>query len=253
MPDHHHISVRAYRATINLVNSLVTPDGVRENIIKAISAKIQLTNERSNICLFSSLIKRRVGTDKIERAAKTVAGRFKRNESLIVEMLKAALEEVRKKEKETAKDYFEKVKEAKRKMPPGWRRRELEMVIREEGNMMWEANRKRNSKKKDHLEEKYKQNIVEHEYEDIKISDEALGEDDTEEKIAAYGVEVNEDEKSFLRLPKNFTDVDKIDEHKMKCDIQMMSAKLRMDVKNKEQNEEVDLDESWKCKRFDVN
>ena len=64
--------------------------------------------------------------------------------------------------------------------------------------------------------------------------------------------------KSFFACLKTFTDVMKIDTEKMCEDIQMMSAKLRMDVRKKEEGDETEEEfearkvvkrnlEGWEC------
>lgn len=55
-------------------------------------------------------------------------------------------------------------------------------------------------------------------------------------EVFAYGVEVDEDEKEFLRLPKSATDYVKVDEEDVKTNIQVMAAKLRMSIREKKEN-----------------
>ena len=49
--------------------------------------------------------------------------------------------------------------------------------------------------------------------------------------MLSYGVELSGEEKEFLKMPKSATDFVKIDEEKMKTSIQVMAAKLRMSLK----------------------
>ena len=93
-----------------LLSTLVTPDvGVREKIVKGISANSKMTREVSNINLFEGLIRRKVETEKVERSARLVAGFVGRKEELIVDMMKAALEVVKVKEKDSVRDYHSKL------------------------------------------------------------------------------------------------------------------------------------------------
>ena len=48
---------------------------------------------------------------------------------------------------------------------------------------------------------------------------------------------MNDDEKEFLRLPKSATDYVKVDDEKVKTSIQVMAAKLRMSIVEKEEQE----------------
>ena len=60
--------------------------------------------------------------------------------------------------------------------------------------------------------------------------------------MLAYGVELDEDEKSFLRMPKSATDYVKIDEEKFKTSIQMTAAKLRMSLREQEEQGSQELE-----------
>ena len=67
-------------------------------------------------------------------------------------------------------------------------------------------------------------------------------EDDTEIKVTAIGVEISADEKEFLKLPKSATDFVGINEEKIETSIQIMAAKLRMALKNQEEEGEEGLE-----------
>ena len=104
---------------------------------------------------------------------------------------------------------------------------------------MWKDRKEKNQKKKDHLEAKHKPRKEGPVYKDIPISDERLDDEfgDEEEgvEVFGYGVEVDEDEKEFLRLPKSATDYVKVDEEDVKTSIQVMAAKLRMSIREMEE------------------
>ena len=61
-------------------------------------------------------------------------------------------------------------------------------------------------------------------------------------EVLAYGVEVTEEEKAFLRLPKSATDYAKIDEERLKTSIQVTAAKLRMSLQEQEEGAARGLD-----------
>ena len=62
------------------------------------------------------------------------------------------------------------------------------------------------------LEARYKPRKEAGEIRGIPISDEKLGDDNETVEVLAYGVEVSEKEKAFLRLPKSATYFVKTDE-----------------------------------------
>ena len=75
-------------------------------------------------------------------------------------------------------------------------------------------------------------------YRGIPIGDAELGEDEEQNvEVVAHGVELNNDEKEFLRLPKSASDFAKIDMEKIETSIQVTAAKLRMSLKDHEEND----------------
>ena len=127
--------------------------------------------------------------------------------------------------------------QAKANLSDGWMKKRFSTILSEELRKVWEETKDKHSKKKDHLEKKLKPRKEEASVKGIPISDEQLGVDeDADAKVLAYGVEVNEDEKEFLKLPKSATDFVKIDEESFKTNIQVMAAKLRMGLREHEEN-----------------
>ena len=106
-------------------------------------------------------------------------------------------------------------------------RRRFEQIIKAEVNEVWNDKRQKNNKKKQHLENKHKPRKEEKEFRGIPIGDKELGED----------VELNEDEKEFLKLPKSATDYVRVDRDKVKTSIQVTAAKLRMSLMEQEGND----------------
>ena len=92
--------------------------------------------------------------------------------------------------------------------------------------------------KKDHLESRYKPRKEHGMVEDIPVGDHELGEDNKVVEVLAYEVHLNEDEKEYLKLPNSHTDFVKIDVQKMKTSIQVTAAKLRMGLREEEENGE---------------
>ena len=127
-------------------------------------------------------------------------------------------------------------------LPPGWKRREFIEIVRMETNDAWNSKSEKNARKKDHLERRHKPRKEEAEYRGIPISDEKLGEDDVKIEVLAYDVEVDENEKEYLKIPKSATDFVRIDEEKFKTSIQVLASKLRMGLREQDDNDSQGLD-----------
>ena len=56
-------------------------------------------------------------------------------------------------------------------------------------------------------------------------------------------MELSEEEKTFLKMPKSSTDYVKIDDEKFRTNIQVMAAKLRMSLRNQEEKGSQGLEE----------
>ena len=120
-------------------------------------------------------------------------------------------------------------------------RNEFNIILTCEANEEWRKGKDKNSKKKDHLEARHKPRKENGMVEDIPVGDEELGEDVERVEILAYEVELNDNEKEYLKLPNSVTDFEKIDIEKMKTGIQVMASKLRMSVNAVEETPESDL------------
>ena len=105
-------------------------------------------------------------------------------------------------------------------------RKKFSAILTSEVRLLWDAKKEKHARRKDNLEAKLKPGKEESSFKGITISDEELGIDvDGEINVAAYGVEVNEDEKTFLKLPKSATDFTRINVESFKTNIQVMAAK----------------------------
>ena len=79
-------------------------------------------------------------------------------------------------------------------------------------------------------------------FKEVPISDEMLeaefGAEDNMNENLGYGVELNESEKEFLRLPKCATDYVEVNEEKVRTSVRVMAAKLRMSIREQEEKGE---------------
>ena len=207
-----------------------TTDPLRagEGMLEACKLGVKRTKKVLSVNLLKGLRKRRTGTAVVEKMAKILTEEKRRNERVVVQLLDIALKSSEERAIRAKKAADESMKEARGKLPPGWLRTAFRNVVRKEVQSLWDAKKKKNSQKKDHLEAKHKPRKEEDYIRGIPISDRALGEEDREIKVTSIGVELSEDEKAFLKLPKSATDFVRIDEEKVETNIQVMAAKLRM-------------------------
>ena len=70
----------------------------------------------------------------------------------------------------------------------------------------------------------------------VPIGDDELGEDNVDIVALSYGVDLNEDEREYLKLPNSLTDFANVDVESAKTEVRVMEAKLRMS--NRNQNED---------------
>ena len=70
----------------------------------------------------------------------------------------------------------------------------------------------------------------------MRISDDDLFElfgTEKEDDALVYGVDLNEDEKAFLKLPKCIAEFPKLDKEQMYTDVHVAAAKIRLDWRNR--------------------
>ena len=212
--------------------------------IMMVAAKqgVKRTRRVLSLNLLRGLRKRRVGTHAIEKMAKNLTEVTERQEKVVIKLIDIAIDAAAEKAAIASREADKSMKEAKRALPVGWQRKRFREILREEAQDLWQERKEKNSKKKDHLEAKHKPRKESHSYRGIPISDRALGGEDAEIKVTAIGVEISEDEKEFLKLPKSATDFVGIDEEKVETSIQIMAAKLRMSLRNQEEEGEGGLE-----------
>ena len=132
--------------------------------------------------------------------------------------------------------FQEAQKDALRNLPAGWMMKMFARVVQEEAHETWGLLKLKNNKKKYHLEKRHRPRKEEGRFRGIPIGDVELGDDKDDVVCLAYGVELNEEEKEYMKLPNSMTDYVKLDEEKLKTEIQTMASKLSMSVREKEEN-----------------
>ena len=106
--------------------------------------------------------------------------------------------------------------------------------------MCGELKRKKSKSELKHLENKKKRPEKHNaRVEGVRISDDdliELFEMEKDDETLAYGVDLNEDEKSFLKLHKCIAEFPKLDKEQMYTDVHVAAAKVRLDAKQKIEN-----------------
>ena len=104
------------------------------------------------------------------------------------------------------REVLRSMRKAKMHLPPGWQRKRLKNIIKEEVEYMWREKSRKNFRKKNHLEAQHKPRKEVDVFEGIAIS-----------------------EKEFLKLPKSATDFVEINEETVNTNIQVMALREQED------------------------
>jgi len=213
------------------------PQRAGEKMLEAAKASCNLTKKVQTKDLLEGLETRRIGTNEIEKMAKKLVMEEVRDERVVVKLVRIAKDAAKKREKRSRKIFQEARKEALETLPAGWKRKHFLSVLRVEAEEDWRKLKEKNKTKKDHLEKKHRPRKEEGSVNGVPVGDEELGEDDETVEVLAYGVDLTENEKEYLKMPNSVTDFVKVDEERMKTEILVMAAKLRMSVKEVESQE----------------
>ena len=226
-----------------LATSTTDPNRSGELMLEAMKQRVKMTKRVLSFNFVSGLRRRRIGTDAVEKAGKMLIEAEDRDESVVMKLMDIVVKASEKKVQLARKAAFSCGWKAKDSLPPGWMRKRFRDIMRQEVEPFWQKRKRKHARKKDVLEARYKPRKEEDEIRSIPISDEKLGLDEEIVEVLTYGVEVTENEKTFLRLPKSATDYVKIDEEKLKTSIQVTAAKLRMSLQDQEDGAAPRLDE----------
>ena len=222
----------------NLSTSTTDPNRSGELMLEAAKLSVKSTKRMQAFNLVRGLRIRRVGTHQIEKAAKTLTQDKERNEPVVIKLLDIVVKSSEAKSLKAKQVARKGMRRAVKNLPAGWIRKSFEDIVRTEVSNVWEERRKKNAKKKDHLERKYKPRKEQKFFRGVPIGDSELGEDEEVIEVVSHGIQLSDDEKEFLKLPKCATDFVKLDPQKIKTSIQVTAAKLRMSLKEQEEVEE---------------
>ena len=233
-------STNARMAIRNISNCTTDPTRTGEKMLKAAKLNNILVKRVQTGNVLSGLEVRRIGTNEIESMAKKLLRSDKRDEGVVTRLVGLAKEAARKRERDSRRTFQMARREAERSLPAGWMRRCFSAILRQEAQSVWHTLRVKNAKKKDHLENRHRPRKEQGRFRGIPIGDEELGPDGEVVGCLTYGVVLSSCEEEYLRLPNCVTDFMKVDEEKMITEIHSMAAKLRMSVREVEENKEVE-------------
>ena len=202
-----------------LATSTTDPNKAGEMMLEAAKSTVKMTNRILAFNLLKGLQRRRVGTHLIEKTSKLLIEMEERDEGVVVKLLDIVIKSSEMKMMMARKLAFCSSRKAKALLPAGWMRKRFREILKQEVEPIWKEKKKKHARKRDMLEARYKPRKEADEIRGIPISDEKLGVDDETVEVLAYGVEVSEKEKAFLRLPKSATDFARVEEEKLKTSI----------------------------------
>ena len=217
-----------------------------QKMLEAAKLNIKMTKAAHKVDLLKNLRQRKIGTPAIEKACKLVT-EGDRDEKVVVEILGVAINLADSRKHSTKMNCFKGMREAEKVLPAGWRVNIFRRIVHEECEFVWNVKKEKARKKLDHLEKKVKGRRIQNlRVEGVRISNEDLYEEfgiEEEDEAMAYGVDLDENEKAFLKLPKCMADFPKLEKEQMYTDIHVAAAKVRLDFKQKQNNDGEDLTE----------
>ena len=219
-----------------LSNHTTDPQRAGEKMVEAVKSNVKLARKTQAVNLVEGLETRKVGTNAVEKVAKVLTeDKEKRNEGVVLKLMVIVKGLAKEKEKKARRKFQADKKEAEKLLPAGWIKKEFKRIMRKEVQDEWDDRKEKNKLKKDHLEKKYKVRKEEGKVKGIAVGDEELGEDTEEIKVLAYNVELSSDEQEYMKVPNSLTDFAPVDVEGIKTDIKAMEAKLRMSVREEEE------------------
>jgi hypothetical protein len=244
-----------------ITNYLDSSHGTEKKIVEAVIANNKMIKKIMAVNKLEKLLIRKIGTSKIEAVARQIEGdpESRRSEEAVMYVIKKQIGNAKKCLKEKRKEAREKERIMREALPQGWRRRKAKEVIKVEGNRMWDITRQKMKETVNFLENKIKGGQGREQYGDIRIGDEVMeNEDDNEEEDEyveeeigeqepiAIGIELNEAQKEYLKLPAGMAIHPKYDRDQYMTDINVTADKLRWTLNNQEEVKSVETKEEEK-------
>ena len=222
-------------ATNNLDDHYV----INKMMEEALKDKIRLTKKTVARDKLVYLLNNRIGTSRIEALAKQVEGSDRRNPKTVVYIVEKQLKGMISVIDTLKAHIFSRDKNIKRSLPNQWRVDLYLLVCKVETSSVWSKEKHEATRSRKHLLNKFKHlnkcEVVEHGDIRVELSEDLTDEQrlETENKHedpVSMGVELNHNEKQFLKLPQNLSDHVSFDRLKVLTDAALMASKYCMTV-----------------------
>ena len=206
---------------------------------EALKDKIRLTKKTVARDKLVYLLNNRIGTSRIEALARQIECNEKRNPNTVVFIVRKQLKGIIGLIDTLKAHIFSKDKNIKRSLPNQWRIDIYQLVCSVETESVWSKDKHEATRSRKHLLSKFKNmnknEIVEHGLIRVELSEDLNEEQRVEieskqEDPVSMGVDLNQHEKQFLKLPQNLSDHVTFDRLKVLTDSALMASKYRMTV-----------------------
>ena len=223
-------------------NLLPNPCRANRTMKTALKINIKLTRRNLTLNLLMAMKRQKLGTKDAEKiAADLNKNSNERNAETVKDVMKWKIKDAENEVKKIKKEYIEVRKELRSEVP--WRSEAgrrfgwLTMcVVNEEWREGKRVNEEKTNQQKRVIRENDKKVDV---FEGVKVSDEALGDEDGEEHepVVYGGVQLNNDEKEALKLPPKLAEYVKLDFENIETEIEKGCTKWRYELMNNDEGE----------------
>ena len=241
MPN--HIKHDAWIRTRELTNNLDDQRLIRHEIEEALKQKMRYNKQVVSRDKLLFLKNNRIGTTRIENIAKQIEHGRKRNANTVVYIIENNLKRINNEIRELKHTIFKNDKNIKKHLGSEWRRQLYKDLCYSVITPLWKSDREESRRSKDYLVNKYKNNtkgqqVVKEGSIEVVIKPD-LSEEQRSNFISelndpvSMGVDLDDNEKAFLKLPQSLTNHSTFNKLKMFTDVALMGSKIRMTVKSR--------------------
>jgi hypothetical protein len=243
-----NITLSARNNIRNLLSNTGNQLLVEQQMMEVLRTRIRFTKKNATLMKMKKLRQLKIGTTVVEFLANKVENtREVRCEKTVNFIMDRQIEKIEEEIKAMKAKMFTETKEAMKQINMEWRRNRMKAVFKEETEAVWEAEKVKVMKTVGVMKEKFRKKKDEktRTCRGIVISED-LSEEEQEkerksEKAVTEGIEVNEDEEAFLKVPNKMADNCNFNKVKMMTDVQMMMSKIRMSLRKAKEDTESGL------------
>ena len=241
MPNtiNHDAWIKTRELTVNLDDQRT----IRHNIEEALKAKMRYNKQVVSRDKLMFLKNNRIGTTRIENLAKQIEHGHNRNVNTVLYIIDNNIKRVVKDMKQLRNAIFVNDKHIKHQLGSEWRRQLYKDLCYSVITPLWKSEKDKSQRSKDYLINKYKHKTsgkVVVEQGDIRVTiAPSLTEEQRNRFISeqddpvSMGIQLDENEKAFLKLPQSLTNHSSFNKTKMLTDVALMGSKIRMTVKSR--------------------